>query len=70
MGTIRKQARDELEHAIEEQQRLFEAKLAEQKERLLASGNSVDEAQGRLREEFKRALEELCSASGSEIAAV
>jgi DNA anti-recombination protein RmuC len=67
LGKKAAQVRDELKRAIEEQQRVFEAKLTEQKERL---NNSADEAQGRLREEFRRALEETVASAGAEIAAL
>jgi hypothetical protein len=72
MGTIRQQVRDEFKRAIEEQQRSFEVKLAEQKERLLALNNAADGARERahLREEVKRALEETADAFGTEIAAL
>jgi hypothetical protein len=76
LGTIRKQARDELEHAIEEQQRLFEAKLAEQKERhdgrieasLARERDATGGAQIQLCEEVKRAIAELCDVFGAQLA--
>jgi hypothetical protein len=70
LGTIRKQVRDEFKRAIEEQQRSFEVKLAEQKERLLASNSDGAQGRAQLREEVKHAIEEMCSTFGAEIAAL
>ena len=41
MGKIRAQLREEFEQALEEERRSFEAKLAEQRERFLASNNQA-----------------------------
>jgi hypothetical protein len=70
MGTIGRRVRDECKRADEEMQRSFEAKLAEQKERLLAASNSADEAQGRLREEVRQAIKEMCGEFGAQLAAL
>jgi hypothetical protein len=72
LGTIRKQVRDEFKLCLEKQQCSFEAKLTEQKERLLALHNSADGVQGQaqLRAEIKSALGELCSSFGTELAAL
>src|SRR5262249_26481057 len=71
------QVRDELKHAITEQQRAFEAKLAEQKERLASSEaaltherDALIEMTGGMRAQVKQALEEMSGALGAEIAAL
>jgi len=75
MGTIGREVRAEFKRAIEEQQRSFETKLAEQKERhddrieaSLARERAVGEAQTQLREEVKHAIAELCDAFGARLA--
>jgi hypothetical protein len=52
--------------SIEERQRSFEEKFAEQRERLLVLANSAEGLQ-ELRVEFKRALEELVAAFGTQL---
>ena len=95
IGKLRKEFK-ESKHAIEEEQRSFEAKLAALEQRLASNNQAawvswVDSrikatlaherdvlieatggAQGRaqLRDEVKRAIEEMCSAFGAEIAAL
>jgi len=76
LGKKAAQVRGESNCAIEEQQRLFETKLAEQKERhdgrieasLARERDAIGEAQTQLREEVKRAIAELCDAFGARLA--
>src|SRR5215471_10843390 len=76
MGTIGRDVRAEFKRAIEEQQRSFETKLAEQRDRhddrieasLARERAAVGEAQTQLREEVKRGIAELCDAFGARLA--
>jgi len=76
MGTIGRDVLAECKRAIEEQQRSFETKLAEQKERhdgpieasLARERDAIGEAQIQLREEVKRAIAELCDVFGAQLA--
>jgi hypothetical protein len=70
LGEMCAQLREKFKCGIEEQQRSFEAKFAEQKERLLAASNSTEEAQGRLREEVRQAIKEMCGEFGAQLAAL
>jgi hypothetical protein len=76
LGATRERVRKEFKGAIEEQQRSFETKLAEQKERhddrieasLARERAAAGEAQTQLREEVKRAIEQLCDVFGAQLA--
>jgi hypothetical protein len=76
LGTIREQARDEFKGADEQLQRALEAKLAVVEERLASNDRVLIETTGgpqgqaRLREELKRALNELTDAFGGQLVAL